>query len=61
MLSLPDSVNEELTPDFSKSEVQQVKDEIDEEKKTTDIEVMLEEKDSVQQSFNTNLEKSDSR
>ena len=57
MLSIPDSVNEELTPDFSKSEVQQVKDEIDEEKKTTDIEVMLEEKDSVQQSFNTNLEK----
>ena len=57
MLSLPDSVNEELTPDFSKSEVKQVKDEIDEEKKTTDIEVMLEEKDSVQQSFNTNLEK----
>ena len=57
MLSLPDSVNEELTPDFSKSEVQQVKDEIDEEKKTTDIEVLLEEKDSVQQSFNTNLEK----
>ena len=57
MLSLPDSVNEELTPDFSKSEVQQVKDEIDEETKTTDIEVMLEEKDSVQQSFDTNLEK----
>ncbi len=57
MLSLPDSVNEELTPDFSKSEVQQVKDEVDEEKKTTDIEVMLEEKDSVQQSFDTNLEK----
>lgn len=57
MLSLPDSVNEELTPDFSKSEVQQVKDEVDEEKKMTDIEVMLEEKDSVQQSFDTNLEK----
>mgnify|MGYP004518846805 CR=1 FL=1 len=57
MLSLPDSVNEELTPDFSKSEVQQVKDEVDEEKKTTDIEVLLEEKDSVQQSFDTNLEK----
>lgn len=57
MLSLPDSVNEELTPDFSKAEVQQVKDEVDEEKKTTDIEVMLEEKDSVQQSFDTNLEK----
>ena len=57
MLSLPDSVNEELTPDFSKTEVQQVKDEVDEEKKTTDIEVMMEEKDSVQQSFDTNLEK----
>ena len=53
MLSLPDSVNEELTPDFSKSEVQQVKDEIDEEEKKRQIsKVMLEEKDSVQQSFN---------
>lgn len=57
MLSLPDEVNEVLTPDLSKSEIQQIKEDVDEEKKTTDIEVMLEEKDSVQQSLDTNLEK----
>ena len=57
MLSLPDEVNEVLTPDLSKSEIQQLKEDVDEEKKTTDIEVMLEEKDSVQQSLDTNLEK----
>lgn len=37
--------------------IQQLKEDVDEEKKTTDIEVMLEEKDSVQQSLDTNLEK----
>ena len=57
MLSLPDSVNEELTPDYSKSEIQAIKDEVDGEKRTTEIELMLEEKDKVQQSFGTNLEK----
>ena len=57
MLSLPDEVNEVLTPDLSKSEIQQLKEDVDEEKKTTDIDVMLEEKDSVQQSLDTNLEK----
>lgn len=57
MLLLPEDVNNVLTPDYSKAEIQQIKDEVDEEKKTTDIEVMLEEKDSVQQSFDTNIEK----
>lgn len=57
MLLLPEDVNNVLTPDYSKAEIQQIKDEVDEEKKTTDIEVLLEEKDSVQQSFDTNLEK----
>ena len=57
MLLLPEDVNNVLTPDYSKEEIQQIKDEVDEEKKTTDIEVLLEEKDSVQQSFDTNLEK----
>lgn len=57
MLSLPDEVNEVLTPDLSKSEIQQLKEDVDEEKKITDIETMLEEKDSVQQSLDTNLEK----
>lgn len=57
MLSLPDSINEELTPDFSKSEVQEIKDEVDQENKVTEIELILEEKDEVQQSYDTNLEK----
>ena len=57
MLLLPEDINNVLTPDYSKAEIQQIKDEVDEEKKTTDIEVLLEEKDSVQQSFDTNLEK----
>jgi hypothetical protein len=57
MLLLPEDVNNVLTPDYSKAEIQQIKDEVDEEKKTTDIEVILEEKDSVQQSFDTNIEK----
>ena len=57
MLSLPESINEELTPDFSKAEVQEIKDEVDRENKTTEIEILLEEKDQVQQSYETNLEK----
>lgn len=42
MLQLPDAVNEVLTPAYSKSEIQSIKDEIDEEKKVSDIEVCLE-------------------
>lgn len=42
MLQLPDEINEEITPDYSKSEIQAIKDEVDEEKKITDIEVVLE-------------------
>ena len=57
MLSLPESINEELPPDFSKAEVQEIKDEVDRENKTTEIEILLEEKDQVQQSYKTNLEK----
>lgn len=57
MLLLPEDVNNVLTPDFSKAEIQQIKDVVDEEKKTTDIEVMLERKDKVQQALDNNLEK----
>lgn len=49
MLTLPAAVNEELTADYSKAEIQTIRAEIDEEQKRTDIEVMLEEKDSRQQ------------
>ncbi|MCM1194143.1 MAG: hypothetical protein NC389_17185 [Acetatifactor muris] len=42
MLQLPDAVNEELTADYSKAEIQAIKDEADEEKKVTDLEIMME-------------------
>lgn len=42
MLELPDALNEELTPKFSRVEIQAIKDEVDEENKVTDIERMLE-------------------
>lgn len=56
MLQLPDEINEELSPDFSKTEIQAIKDEIDAEKKISDIEVMLEKKDEVQQSLDSLLQ-----
>ena len=57
MLLLPEEVNEMLTTDLSKSEIQTVREEIIEEAKKTDIEVMLEGQDKVQQSIESNLEK----
>ena len=44
MLQLPDVVNEQLTPDMTKSEINAIKEEVKEEEKISDIEVMLEEK-----------------
>lgn len=41
MLLLPAEINEELSGNYSKAEIQAIKEEIDEEKETTDIEVML--------------------
>lgn len=45
MLTLPDELNEELSPDFSKSDIQAIKEEYEAEQKISDIEVMCEEKD----------------
>jgi hypothetical protein len=42
MLQLPDSINEEITPEFSKSEIQQIREEVAEEQKTTPLEHILE-------------------
>lgn len=42
MMALPDAINEELRPSYTKAEIQSIKDEVDEEKKVTDIERMLE-------------------
>lgn len=42
MLQLPDAINEGLTPEYTKSEIQAIKNEVDEENKVSDIERMLE-------------------
>lgn len=42
MLTIPDNINEELTPEYSKSEIQAIKEEYDEEQKISDIERMIE-------------------
>ncbi len=42
MLSLPDAVNEVLSPSYSKAEIRMIKGEVDAEQKTTDLKVMME-------------------
>ena len=49
MLNIPDEVNELLTPDLSKADVKAIKAEIDEEQKTTDIELMIEQQEHLQE------------
>ena len=49
MLLLPAEINEELSSSYSKAEIQAIREEVDEEMRTTDLEVMLEEQDGRQQ------------
>lgn len=42
MLTLPDEINAQLSPDYSKSDIQAIKDEVDAEKNISDLEVMME-------------------
>lgn len=48
MLTLPTAVNEELSANYSKAEIQTVKEEIEAEKTISDLEVMLESKNPDQ-------------
>ena len=45
MLQLPLAVAQELTPDFTREEIKELRSEVEEENKITDLEVMLESKD----------------
>lgn len=45
MLMLPDSLNEELTDDYTAAEINEIKAEVTEEEKITPLEVMAEEQD----------------
>lgn len=49
MLTLPDKLNEVLTDDYSAAEIKTIKDEVDEEKKITPIEVMTEDAPKAQE------------
>lgn len=49
MLTLPAEINEELSSSYSRAEIQAIREEVEEERRTTDLEVMLEEKDGRQQ------------
>jgi len=49
MLQLPEEINEEITPEYSKTEIQTLKEEMDEEKKVSDLEVLMEEKPEEQE------------
>lgn len=42
MLQLPEAINEEITPDYSKAEIQDIKAELDAEREISDIEVLME-------------------
>ena len=48
MLTLPDYINEEIGSEYSKSEINAIKHEIEKEEKISDIEVMCEEKSVLQ-------------
>ena len=42
MLQIPEEITQELTPEYTKAEIQAVKEELDEEKKVSDLEVCME-------------------
>ena len=51
MLMLPDGINEELSPDMSKSEINTIKTEYEAEQKISDLEVMMEDTAGVPDEF----------
>lgn len=52
MLQLPDEINEELSPEYSKSEINAIKTELDEESKISDLEVYAESREVSTEDFN---------
>lgn len=42
MLQIPEEITQELTPNYTKAEIQAVKEELDEERKVSDLEVIME-------------------
>ena len=51
MLTLPDEINEELSPEYSKSDIEAIKSEYEAEQRISDLEVMMEDKEGVPDEF----------
>ena len=51
MLTLPDEINEELSPEYSKTEINTIKSEYEAEQKISDMEVMMEDTEDVPDEF----------
>lgn len=49
MLTLPDTIIEELTPTFAKSDIRAVKEEVDAESKISDLEVLMEQTETTKE------------
>lgn len=56
MLTLPDNIIDALTPQMTRQQIQEIKQEIKEEQSISPMEVMLEEKQEVQQSLENDLQ-----
>lgn len=57
MLALPDEITDVLTPQMTKEQIIEVRREYQKEQEITEVEVILEPKDSVQQELENNLER----
>lgn len=55
MLQLPEAVNEELSPEFTRQDIRTIRQEIETEQKITDLEVMMEGTEKFQEDLPDNL------
>lgn len=58
MILLPESINDELTSEYSKNEINEIKNEVKEEQKISDLELLMEGTDKLQEQMGNNLQRS---
>ena len=57
MLMLPEWINEEISPDYSKSDIQAIRAEVAEEEKTTDLEILMKEREDIYDRLENDLQR----
>lgn len=57
MLMLPEWINEELGPEYSKTDIQAIRAEVAEEEKTTDLEILMEEREAIYDRLGNDLQR----